>query len=250
MFSQFFIHRPKFAFVISILMMLAGFICLNMMPISEYPEVSPPTISVRMTYSGASAEEVAQVVAAPVEEQLIGMDDLQYFSSTCGSDGSYSLSLVFAAGTDDDTAQINVSNAIKAVESKLPDQIKQLGYNVRKRSGDLLCFVSFTCDENKMSVQELSNWLRMNIRDKVGQVEGVSSTNIIPNRDYAMRVWMNVVRMSQPRRCEQRHQRTKYPSRRRCGGLRRRGILRHLQGNGNGPPEDSGAVRRHHRQTR
>lgn len=196
MFSQFFIHRPKFAFVISILMMLAGFICLNKMPISEYPEVSPPTISVSMTYSGASAEEVAQVVAAPVEEQLIGMDDLQYFSSTCGSDGSYSLSLVFAAGTDDDTAQINVSNAIKAVESKLPDQIKQLGYTVRKRSGDLLCFVSFTCDENKMSVQELSNWLRMNIRDKVGQVEGVSSTNIIPNRDYAMRVWMNVVRMS------------------------------------------------------
>ena len=107
MFSQFFIHRPKFAFVISILMMLAGFICLNKMPISEYPEVSPPTISVSMTYSGASAEEVAQVVAAPVEEQLIGMDDLQYFSSTCGSDGSYSLSLVFAAGGPDQAAGLH-----------------------------------------------------------------------------------------------------------------------------------------------
>ena len=117
MFSQFFIHRPKFAFVISILMMLAGFLCLSKMPVSEYPEVSPPTISVRMSYAGASAEELAQVVAAPVEEQLIGMDDLLYFSSSCSNDGSYSLTLIFATGTDDDTAMINVSNAIKAVES-------------------------------------------------------------------------------------------------------------------------------------
>ena len=85
MFSEFFIHRPKFAFVVSIVMMLAGLICLSLMPVSEYPEVSPPTISVRMTYAGASAEELAQVVAAPVEEQLIGMDDLLYFSSSCSN---------------------------------------------------------------------------------------------------------------------------------------------------------------------
>lgn len=196
MFSEFFIHRPKFAFVISIVMMLAGHICLSLMPVSEYPEVSPPTISVRMNYAGASAEELAQVVAAPVEEQLIGMDDLEYFYSSCANNGSYSLTLIFASGTNDDMAMVNVSNAIKAVESKLPAEIKQTGYNVRKRSGDMLCFLNFSCDENKMSILELSNWVRMNVKDRVCQVDGISSADIIPSRDYAMRVWMNTTRMS------------------------------------------------------
>ncbi len=196
MFSEFFIHRPKFAFVISIVMMLAGLICLSLMPVSEYPEVSPPTISVRMNYAGASAEELAQVVAAPVEEQLIGMDDLEYFYSSCANNGSYSLTLIFASGTNDDMAMVNVSNAIKAVESKLPAEIKQTGYNVRKRSGDMLCFLNFSCDENKMSILELSNWVRMNVKDRVCQVDGISSADIIPSRDYAMRVWMNTTRMS------------------------------------------------------
>lgn len=196
MFSEFFIHRPKFAFVVSILMMLAGLLCLSKMPISEYPEVSPPTISVRMNYSGASAEEMAQVVAAPVEEQLIGMDDLEYFSSSCGNDGSYALTLIFRSGSNDDMAMINVSNAIKAVESKLPSEIKQTGYTVRKRSGDMLCFVNFMCDENKMNILELSNWVRMNVKDRLAQVDGISSADIIPSRNYAMRVWMNTTRMS------------------------------------------------------
>ncbi|MBR3696100.1 MAG: efflux RND transporter permease subunit [Akkermansia sp.] len=196
MFSQFFIYRPKFAFVISILMMLAGFLCLTKMPVSEYPEVSPPTISVRMNYAGASAEELAQVVAAPVEEQLIGMDDLLYFSSSCSNDGSYSLTLIFATGTNDDTAMINVSNAVKAVESKLPDDIKKTGYHVRKRSGDMLCFLAFTCDENKMNILELTNWLRMNVKDQLGQVDGISEADVMMSRNYSMRVWMNTTRMS------------------------------------------------------
>lgn len=196
MFSQFFIYRPKFAFVVSILMMLAGLLCITKMPISEYPEVSPPTVSVNMNYNGASAEELAQVVAAPVEEQLVGMDDLLYFYSSCANNGSYSLTLIFETGTNDDMAMINVSNAIKAVESKLPAEIKQNGYRIRKRSGDMLCFINFMCDENKMSVLDLSNWLRMNAKDRIGQVSGVSSVDIIPNRNYAMRIWMNTTRMS------------------------------------------------------
>ena len=196
MFSEFFIRRPKFAFVVSILMMLGGLLCLTKMPISEYPEVSPPTISVRMNYSGASAEELAEVVAAPVEEQLIGLENLLYFYSSCSNNGSYSLTLIFETGTDDDTAFINVNNAIKRVEAKLPQEIKQTGWNIHKRSGDMLCFVNFMCDESKMSVLELANWVRMNIRDRIGQVDGVSSVDIIPSRNYAMRVWMNSMRMS------------------------------------------------------
>ncbi|MCH5284878.1 MAG: efflux RND transporter permease subunit [Akkermansiaceae bacterium] len=196
MFSEFFIKRPKFAFVVSILMMLGGLLCLTKMPISEYPEVSPPTISVRMTYSGASAEELAEVVAAPVEEQLIGLEHLLYFYSSCSNNGSYSLTLIFETGTDDDMAFVNVSNAIKRIEAKLPQEIKQTGWDVRKRSGDMLCFINFMCDESKMSVLELSNWVRMNVRDRIGQVDGVSSVDIIPSRNYAMRVWMNTLRMS------------------------------------------------------
>ncbi len=196
MFSEFFIRRPKFAFVVSIVMMLAGLICLTQMPVSEYPEVSPPTVSVRMTYAGASSEELAEVVAAPVEEQLIGMDDLLYFYSSCTNDGTYSLTLIFDTDSDADMDMVNVSNAIKQIESKLPSEIKQTGYSVRKRSGDMLCFVNFMCDENKMSVLEMSNWLRMNVRDRVSRVDGVAQSSIIPNRDYAMRVWMNTVRMS------------------------------------------------------
>ncbi len=196
MFSEFFVHRPKFAFVVSIVMMLAGLICLSQMPVSEYPEVSPPTISVRMNYPGASAEELAEVVAAPVEEQLIGMDDLLYFHSNCTNDGSYSLTLIFDTSSDGDMDMVNVSNAIKQIESKLPSEIKQTGYSVRKRSGDMLCFVNFMCDENKMSVLEMSNWLRMNVRDRVSRVEGVAESAIIPSRNYAMRVWMNTARMS------------------------------------------------------
>ncbi len=196
MFSEFFIHRPKFAFVVSIVMMLAGLICLTQMPVAEYPEVSPPTVSVRMNYAGASSEELAEVVAAPVEEQLIGMDDLLYFHSNCSNDGSYSLTLIFDTDSDADMDMVNVSNAIKQIESKLPAEIKQTGYSVRKRSGDMLCFVNFMCDENKMSVLEMSNWLRMNLRDRISRVEGVAQSAIIPSRDYAMRVWMNTTRMS------------------------------------------------------
>ena len=196
MFSDLFVHRPKLAFVVSILMMLGGLLCLTKMPVAEYPEVSPPTISVRMTYSGASAEELAEVVAAPVEEQLIGMENLLYFYSSCANNGTYSLTLIFETGTNDDMAFVNVSNAIKQVESKLPAEIKQTGYNIRKRSGDMLCFINFMCDENKMSTLELANWMRMNVRDRIGQVDGVSEVDIIPLRYYAMRVWMNSTRMS------------------------------------------------------
>ncbi len=196
MFSQFFITRPKFAFVISILMMLAGIICVTQIPVAEYPEVSPPSIRVSMTYSGASSEELAQVIAAPVEEQLIGLEDLEYFSSESSSNGTYALSLSFAAGANDDMAQVNVTNAISRVESKLPAEIKQTGYQVNKRSSDMLCTLTFMGDPEKITDLELTNWVRANVRDRLGRVPGVSESGIMSNRSYAMRIWMNPTRMS------------------------------------------------------
>ncbi len=196
MFSQFFVDRPKFAFVISILMMLAGLICITQIPVAEYPEVSPPSVQVSMTYSGASSEELAQVIAAPVEEQLIGLENLEYFSSKSNSNGTYSLSLTFAAGANDDMAQVNVTNAISRVESKLPAEVKQTGYQVNKRSSDMLCTITFMGDPTKISDLELTNWVRANVRDRLGRVPGVSESAIMSNRSYAMRIWLKPTRMS------------------------------------------------------
>ncbi len=196
MFSQFFVTRPKFAFVISILMMLAGVICITQIPIAEYPEVSPPSVRVSMTYSGASSEELAQVIAAPVEEQLIGLENLEYFSSESSNNGTYALSLSFAAGANDDMAQVNVTNAISRVESKLPAEVKQTGYQVSKRSSDMLCTLTFMGDPAIISDLELTNWVRANVRDRLGRVPGVSESAIMSNRSYAMRIWMNPTRMS------------------------------------------------------
>lgn len=196
MFSRFFIDRPKFAFVIAILMVLAGCICYESMPVAEYPEVSPPTISVKATYSGASAQEIAEVIASPIEEQIVGLDDLEYFSSTSGNDGSYQLTLVFASGTDPDMAFVNTNNAIKRVESKLPDVVTNTGIEVRKRSSDMLCFFSFRSGSDKMSILELNNYVRMHIRDRIAQLEGISGADIIASKDYSMRIWLDTLRMS------------------------------------------------------
>lgn len=194
MFSKFFIDRPKFAFVISILMVLAGTICYLQMPVAEYPEVAPPSINVRATYSGAGAQEIAEVIAAPIEEQLIGLDDLLYFSSTSGNDGSYSLSLTFKPGTDADMAMINTSNAVKRVEPKLPDIVKNTGVQIRKRSGDMLCHISFQSEA--MSILDLNNYVRMHVRDRLAQIDGISGADIIASKDYSMRIWLDSLRMS------------------------------------------------------
>ncbi len=198
MFSYFFIQRPKFAIVISILMMLAGMLCITKMPISEYPEVAPPSVDVSATYPGASAQELAEVVAPLIEQQMTGLDDLEYYSSSCTNDGSYSLKLIFKSGTDSDMAMINVSNAIKRVEPKLPSEITKNGVDIRSMSGDILCFLNFMVDSSKtnMNQLELANYLKLNVKDRLNEIDGVANTNMMPSKDYAMRIWMNVHKMS------------------------------------------------------
>lgn len=198
MLSQFFIERPKFAMVISILTMLAGFICIGKMPISEYPEVAPPTVRVSATYRGASAQELTDVVAPLIEQQVIGIDDLEYFYSSSNNDGSYALSLIFKPGSNGNMALINTSNAIKRVEPKLPTEITQTGLDVRLRSADLLCSINFLIDETKndMSTLELSNFIKMNIKDALTQLDGVSGCDLRPPKEYAMRIWLDIHKMS------------------------------------------------------
>lgn len=196
MISKFFIDRPKFAFVISIVTVLAGGLCLLTLPIAEYPEVAPPTIRVSTTYAGASAQVITETIAAPIETEVNGLENLQYFSSQSSNNGSYSLSLVFKPGTNSDIAQVNVQNALQRAEPLLPQEVKNQGIKVQKRSGDMLGLFTFTSEDEKMSMLELNNYVRTNIREPVGRVDGISSAEIIAAKDYSMRIWLDSVRMS------------------------------------------------------
>ena len=138
MFSRIFIERPKLAMVVSIVISFAGLLCMRSIPVAEYPEIAPPSIMLIAHYPGASAEEIADTIAAPLEAEMNGLENLLYFSSESNDSGTYQLTIKFQSGTDDDIAQVNVQNALKRAEPKLPAEVVKMGVNVIKRSGDIL----------------------------------------------------------------------------------------------------------------
>ena len=143
MISDVFIRRPKLAMVISLVMMVAGIISIPKLPVAEYPEISPPEVRVSTAYSGASAEVITETIAAPLEAEFNGLEHLLYYSSSSDNSGSYSCTITFQYGIDSDIAQVNVQNAVKRAEMRLPTEVKQVGVEVRKRSSDILCMVAF-----------------------------------------------------------------------------------------------------------
>ncbi len=196
MFSKIFIERPRLAFVISIVMMFSGVICLKMLPIAEYPEVAPPTIMVITSYPGASAQEVQDTVAMPLESQLNGVEDLTYFSSSCTNNGEYACTITFKSGTDDDIAMVNVQNAVKTAEISLPSEVRAVGVNAFKRTSNILCVFSYTTDGSVWSTAQLNNYVSTKILDKISRVDGVSNVEAMGASEYAMRIWMDPVRMA------------------------------------------------------
>ena len=196
MFSQIFIDRPKLAMVISILTIIAGSLCVLNAPVAEYPEIAPPTIMVMADYTGAGANEVANTVATVIEEQMNGLEDLLYFSSSCSNSGSYQLEIYFESGTDTDIAQVNVQNAVKRAEPLLPQSVVDNGVKIFKRSGDILSVYNFSTDGSTMSLTELSNYIRTNVRDPLSRVPGVSQVMIWGERNYSMRIWLDTIHMS------------------------------------------------------
>lgn len=196
MISRIFIDRPKLAFVISIVTVLAGAICVFRLPVAEYPEIAPPTITVAATYPGASAEVIANTVATVIEEQVNGVEDMIYFSSTSSNAGVYSLSITFESGTNTDIAQVNVQNAVSRAEPLLPTEVKDLGITVKKRSNDILAVYAFTTDGTTLSHLELSNWVRMNVRDGMSRINGISDAELLGEQKYSMRIWLDPLRMS------------------------------------------------------
>ena len=196
MLSQIFIDRPKLAIVIAIVTMLAGAMCIFKVPVAEYPEIAPPQIMVTASYPGASAEVIADTVAAVIESQVNGIEDMIYFSSTSDNSGNYQLSITFEPGTDTDIAQVNVQNAIQRAEPTLPAEVKALGVQTMKRSTDILGMYVFTTDGSTLSLLELSNYVKINVRDVLARINGISDCEIFGERSYSMRIWLDPMKMS------------------------------------------------------
>ena len=195
MLSEFFIRRPRFAFVIAIFACLCGGIALMNLPVEEYPEIAPASIRVSATYPGASAQVIAEAVAVPIEDQVNGVEDLLYYSSTCDNAGSYSCSVTFKSGADSNMALVNLQNAVKRAEAKLPAVVKQQGVSVQKRNSDMLAVWAFTTDGSKYSQQRLADYIEKNVKEAVMRLDGVSVAEVMASNEYAMRVWLDPVRM-------------------------------------------------------
>ncbi|MDO4576256.1 MAG: efflux RND transporter permease subunit [Planctomycetia bacterium] len=203
MISRIFIERPKLAFVISILFVLAGCLSIPNLPIAEYPEIAPPQIVVMCNYPGASATDIADTVAAPLESNMNGLEDLLYFTSTSDNGGNYELTIYFKYGTDSDIAQVNVQNQVKLAEPILPSEVKSLGIRVFKRSSDILSVLAFQADPEKFKVDspekltvELANYVKTNVRDNIARVDGVAFAMAFTDQYYSMRVWLDPLTMS------------------------------------------------------
>ncbi len=196
MLSRFFIQRPKFALVISIILTLAGAIALSILPVAEYPKISPPSVSVTAFYTGASAEVVEQAVADPIETSVNGVENMIYMSSKSANDGSYNLTVTFDVGTDPDMAQVNVQNRVAQIESKLPQEVRMVGVTVKKRSPDLLMVLNFFSPDGRYDDMFLTNYVNLNVKDQLARVKGISEVNVIGGGEYAMRVWLDPKKMA------------------------------------------------------
>ncbi len=196
MFSAFFIDRPKFAFVISIVITLAGLICLQALPIAEFPQITPPVVRVSASYPGANAQVVEETVAQPIESQVNGVEGMIYMSSKSANDGSYVLNVTFEVGVDGDIAQVNVQNRVTQATPKLPEEVKRQGVNVKKQSTSMLLVVNLYSPNETYDGLFLSNYASINIRDVLVRIPGVSDVDILGGQDYSMRVWLQPDRMA------------------------------------------------------
>ncbi|EIS82135.1 acrB/AcrD/AcrF family protein, partial [Yersinia pestis PY-66] len=192
---HFFIRRPKFAIVIALVITLVGWVSLYVIPVEQYPDITPPVVSVSAVYPGASARDVAQAVASPLEAQVNGVSHMLYMESTSANNGSYQLSITFASGTDPDMAAVEVQNRISQVSAQLPAEVNENGISVRKRASNLLLGVSVFSPQQTHDALFVSNYTSIQLRDAIARISGVGDVQVFGARDYSMRVWLDPQRM-------------------------------------------------------
>jgi multidrug efflux pump len=190
-FSRFFINRPIFASVLSIVIVLGGSIALFTLPVAQYPEITPPTVEVSASYPGANARVVADTVAAPIEQQVNGVEGMMYMSSQCTNDGNYTLTVTFKPGSDLNISQVLVQNRESLAEPILPDLVKRRGISVKKKSPNVLLIVNLFSADNSRTNLELSNYATIQIRDELSRLPGVGDISYLGQRDYSMRLWLD-----------------------------------------------------------
>ncbi|KWH32083.1 efflux RND transporter permease subunit [Burkholderia stagnalis] len=195
-FSRFFIDRPIFAVVLSIVIFALGLIAIPMLPAGEYPEVVPPSVVVRATYPGANPKAIAESVAEPLEEAINGVEGIMYMKSVAGSDGSLQVVVTFLPGVDPDTAAVRVQNRVSQALSRLPDEVRQYGVTTQKQSPTPLMYVSLYSPDNSRDSLYLRNYLTLNVKDELSRITGIGDVGVYGSGDYAMRVWLDPNRLA------------------------------------------------------
>ena len=190
MFSKFFIERPIFATVLALLIVVAGLVTLNMLPVAQYPDITPPTVQVNAVYPGANAETVAQTVGIPIEQQVNGVEGMMYMSSTSSASGAYSLTVTFEVGTDIDMATVMVQNRVSVALNSLPEAVKQQGVTVQKKSSNIVMMLTLAGDSIYDGLY-LANYANLNLVDQLTRVPGVGAVNVMGAGDYSMRIWLD-----------------------------------------------------------
>lgn len=191
MFSKFFINRPIFATVLALIIVVAGLVTLNILPVAQFPDITPPTVQVSAVYPGANAETVAQTVGIPIEQQVNGVDGMLYMSSTSSSSGAYSLTITFAVGTDVDMATVQVQNRVSVAQSSLPEPVVVQGVTVQKQSSNIVMFLTMSAKDSVYDGLYLTNYAKLNLVDQLTRVPGVGAVNVMGAGDYSMRVWLD-----------------------------------------------------------
>ncbi len=190
MLARYFIDRPVFAWVISIVIVLAGLAAALTLPIAQYPEITPPSVQVAASYPGASAKIVADTVASPIEQQVNGVERMLYMSSTSANDGSYNLTVTFELGTDLNTAQVLVQNRVNLATAQLPQEVQRQGLTIKKKSPNILLVVSLYSPDATRSQLDLSNYATIQLRDELARIDGVGDVTLFGQQDYSMRMWL------------------------------------------------------------
>lgn len=191
MFSKFFINRPIFATVLALIIVAAGLVTINILPVAQFPEITPPTVQVSAFYPGANAETVAQTVGIPIEQQVNGVDGMLYMSSNSSSSGAYSLTITFKVGTDIDMATVMVQNRVSIAQSSLPEPVIVQGVTVQKQSSNIVMFLTMTSQDSVYDGLYLANYAQLNLADQLTRVPGVGAVNVMGAGNYSMRVWLD-----------------------------------------------------------